>query len=233
MNPPIRSQIEIDLILNKGNNAVADIGYEIVNMAKLGIDLDDTEYRDKVYQLILLCSYLSNLVDQDGNFKLWYTSAANEKPFNVMLDAVIQLSGAYAGPGIPLIRGKRIPLYFYPSESGAITYIYVTGLAGVPFQNSDVDTPGEVVDSFAASSAREFVIYNYSVRGSNGTEGNRSGVIVASLRGTDVDWYEIKGPDVGGETTQLTWSIAVTAGNIELTAEVTTNNWVVRGTRIT
>lgn len=227
---PIRSTDEINLILNKGNNALASLGLDLVGDMKRGLQLDDTDYRDKVYRLILLRAYLKNIVDVNGDFRAFYP--ANEKKFNIMLDAIIQLSGAYNGPGIPLIRGKRIPLYFYPSASGNVTQVIVTTLPGIPFSNLDVDSPGEVVDSFSASSANEFVVYNYSVRGSNMGEGNRSGQIIASYRGGAIDWTETKTPDVGGITTPVTFTVAITAGNIELTAVTSTNNWVVKGSRL-
>lgn len=234
MGAPIRSSAEIALILNKANNAIADIGYDIMEDAKRGDDLSETSFRDKVYRLILLRAYLKNLVaPEDGDWRAWYTSSVNEKAFNIMLDAVIQLSGIYSGPGIPLIRGKRIPLYFYPSSSGSVTIVTSVSSNGVAFENLDVDSPSEVIDSFAASEGREFVVYNYKVRGSNGGEGSRSGMIIANWRGTSIDYAETKTPDVGGITTPVAFSVQVNSGNVELVATVSTNNWIIQGTRET
>ena len=110
MSVPIRSSDEISLIINKGNNAVADIGYDIVGDAKRGAQFSDPDFKDKIYRLILLRTYLKNLVQQDGTLTAYYQSSANEKKLNTLLDAVNQLSRGFAGSGVPLIRGKRIPL---------------------------------------------------------------------------------------------------------------------------
>jgi hypothetical protein len=233
MAAPIRSSAEIALILNKANNAIADIGYDLIGDAKRGDDLSETTFRDKVYRLILLRAYLKNLVaPEDGDWRAWYTSSVNEKIFNTMLDGVIQLSGIYDGPGIPLIRGKRIPLYFYPSTSGSVTTVVVA--SGTSFENLDVDSPSEVIDSFPASEGREFVVYNYKVRGSNGGEGSRAGQVIGCWRGTSIDFTDIPStPDVGGITSPIRFEVQSNSGNIELVAYVSTNNWVVQGTRET
>lgn len=237
MNPPIRTTIETATILNKGNNAVADLGYDVMQDAKRGSDLSDTEFRDKVYRLILLRAYLKNLVNpEDGEFKAYYLTSGNEKKFNILLDAVVQLSGAFSGPGIPLIRGRRNSLVFYPSASGPSSGGGGTGgpanPGGVTFQNLDVDSPGEVVDIWDAASSN-FAFYVVNVRGSGPGEGSRLDIVTVNLRDSNTPVVtNYRGSDIGGTTVGVTYSAAINAGNIELTANVPTDNWSVQGVRI-
>lgn len=235
MNPPIRSSTEINLIINKGNNAIADLGNDIIEDAKRGLQLDDTDFRDKVYQLILLRAYLKNLVNkEDGLIKAYYLASANEKRLNILLDGVVALSKAFDGPGIPLIRGKRIPLYFFPSDSGQTSGGGGSPAqpGGVTFQNLDVDAPGEVVDTIDAS-ASEYAYYIIDVRGNGAGEGSRLDIIAVKWRGSNAPVLaEYRGADVGGSTAGVTFSAALVGGFIQLTANVPTDNWVIRGTRI-
>jgi len=231
MNPPIRSQVEIDLILNRGNNAIADIGYALIGLGKRGLTLVDVEFRDMAYRLILLRAYLKNLVDVNGDFRLWYTSSTNEKIFNIMLNAVVQLSGAYSGPGVPLIRGKRIPLTIGVINNSTINVYNISG-GGAVFSNLDVDSPNGVVDTIPITSIREFVYWIYKVRGSNSGEGSRSGTILATIRGSSVDWREDRAPDVDGITTPLTFTVAINGANLELIGVASTDNWIVQGNRL-
>ena len=130
MSIPIRSSEEISLIINKGNNAIADIGYDIIGDAKRGAQFSDSDFKDKIYRLILLRTYLKNLVQDDGTLKLYYQSSTNEKKLNNLLDAVNQLSKGFAGPGVPLIRGKRIPLLVYSNMTSALGSLPVGGTVG-------------------------------------------------------------------------------------------------------
>ena len=141
MSIPIRSSEEISLIINKGNNAIADIGYDIIGDAKRGAQFSDPDFKDKIYRLILLRTYLKNLVQQDGTLKLYYQSSTNEKKLNYLLDAVNQLSRGFAGSGVPLIRGKRIPLTVSPVNPLAL--IPAGGIAGQGLKklsSTDYDT---------------------------------------------------------------------------------------------
>lgn len=237
MGAPIKSNEEITVILNKGNNAVADLGYEIVGDAKRGLQLDNLDFRDKVYRLILLRGYLKNLVKpEDGDWKNYYLASENEKKFNVLLDAVNQLSKGYGGPGIPLIRGKRIPLLVYQTNPGNSSVPTSTGgpatPGGVTFQNPDIDAPGEIVDSIDAASM-DYAFYVIRVTGSGPGEGSRLDIIGVNWSGSNTPVItEYRGADVGGSTAGVSFSAALNGSNIELTCNVPTDNWSVKGNRI-
>lgn len=233
MGAPIRSSTEITLIINRAQHGIADLGIDLVEAAKRGEDsANDSEFRDKMYRLILLRIYLQNILDDNGDVILFYQDADNEKLYNKILDGIARLSQFYGGSSIPLITGKRIPLYFFPS-TGATVINQITGTGQiVTFENNDVDAPGEVVDFFpVATLSRAF--YSYDVYGQGGGEGARSGMIIVNIRGSSVKLIELQTGDNGGITSPITFTGAVVSGNFELTANVSTDNWVVRGSRIT
>lgn len=238
MAAPIRSQTEIDQILNRANHTIADLGLEIINDGNAGIDISDVDFRDKVYRIVLLRSYLKNIINPTtGNPKLYHTySDARKKDYNLLLDGVVALSQILDGPGIPMIRGRRGSLLYFPSTSGASSGGTSSsgGAAapgGVTFQNLDVDSPGEVVDRMDASGS-EYAFYIVNVRGSGVGEGSRTDIISANWRGSTVSLTNYKGNDVDGSTVGVTYSAAIVSGNLELTCNVPTNNWSVKGTRI-
>lgn len=239
MSAPIRSQTEIDQILNRANHTIADLGYEIIQEANEGIDISDVNYRDKVYRLILLRAYLKNIIDPTtGEPRAYYTDDAdNEKAYNRLLDGVVALASILDGPGIPMIRGRRAPLLYFPSTSGPSTGGQSSsgGAAapgGVTFQNNSVDSPGEVVDRMDASGS-EYAFYIVNVRGIGDGEGSRLDILGVNWRGSaDPVVTNYRGNDVGGSTTGVTYSAAIVDGNLELTCNVPTDGWVVRGTRV-
>jgi hypothetical protein len=238
MSAPIRSQTEIDQILNRANHTIADLGLEIITDANQGIDISDIDYSDKVYRIVLLRAYLKNVTNPTtGEVKAYYTDSDNEIKFNVILDGIVSLSKVFDGPGIPLIRGRRLPLYFFPSSSG----VSIGGSSnsggpaspgGVTFQNLNVSTPGEVIDRLTASGS-DYAFYIVNVRGTGVGEGSRLDILGVNWRGSaDPVVTNYRGSDVGGSTVGVTYSAAIVDGNVELTANVPTNGWVVKGTRI-
>lgn len=238
MGAPIRSSTEIDLIINRAQHALGDLGTELIEAAKRGEDSTNNDtFRDNMYRLIVLRIQLQNILTDDGEVKAFYEDADNEKKFNKILDGIARLSQFYSGSAIPLLTGKRIPLYFFPSTAGLGTGGNTnsgSGQAnpgGTTFENLSVDSPGEQVDSFDASTSN-FALYTYSVYGNNSGEGSRTGMIIVSIRNSSVTLSEVKTPDNGGITSPLTFSAAINSGMLELTADATTDGWVVRGVRI-
>lgn len=238
MAAPIRSSVEIAAILNKGKNAIGDIGHDIIGDAKRGLEFDTLEFRDKAYRLIFLRAFIKNIVDPTtGEINAYYSASTNEKKLNIMLDAIVQLCGTLGGPNsIPLIQGTRVPVVFYPSTSGTSSGGGGSGGSatpgGVTFQNLDVDAPGEVVDSWDAS-ANNFAFYLVEAIGSGGGEGSGFFIVGVNVRGSsDPVITEYHGSGVGGSITGVSFSAALNGGMLEFTCNVPSDNWVVRGTRI-
>lgn len=232
MGAPIRSQEAIDTIINNGQHAIADLGLELIRDAKRGIDNTDYEFRQKQLRLILLRIYLQNMLDEDGNIIAYYQAAANEKKENNLLTGIAKLSGLFGGPAIPKLTGDNIPLIYYPSSN---TYVNQSGEAvpgGITFENTDVDAPGEVIDSIDASTST-YAFYIINVSGTGVGEGSRGTILLVTWRGSNTPMVtEYSGGDVGGTTTGVSFSAALDGGLIKLTCNVPSNNWVVRGSRI-
>ena len=146
-----------------------------------------------------------------------------------MLDGIVKLSGIYESPAIALLGGINIPLIF-TGQAGNATQIpsstYLT-----EFANSDV-SGAENADSFTATNGN-FAVWIYSVKGSNGGEGSRSGLVIAIWQGSSLQWCEpFRTPDVVGITTPIVFSVSMASGTVNLIATASTNNWSVRGLRL-
>lgn len=240
MAAPIRSQAEIDTIINKGNNTLADLGFEISNDAKRGEDLTETGFRDKVYRLILLRAYLRNIIDPNTSEpRLFYTAAANQLKFNNLLNAIVALSNQSSSAGaIPRINSAIGTVIYYPSTSGPSTGGGSSSggpanPGGVTFQNVNISAPGEVVDRMDAAN-NDYAFYIIRVNGSGSGEGSRLDIVGANWRGGSTPVITTyRGDGVGG-TVPVTvyYSAAIVSGQMELTCNVPTDGWSVKGTRI-
>lgn len=231
MGAPIRPQVEIDLIINKSQHAIADIGYDLVQRAKRGEDpTTDNDFKTEMYKLLTIRAMLRNVLNSDGGIRNYYQSSTNEKKFNKILDGLARMSQVYSGASLPMLVGSRIPLYYYPSS--ATPPAPSPGVQLARFENLDVDAPEEVVDSFDATSST-FCEYIVHCIGSNSGEGSRTSKILVAVRNGSVDFEETKTPDVGGITTPLIFSVELSGVTVQLKAVVSTSNWIVRGVRIT
>lgn len=233
MGAPIRSAEEITQIINRGQHAIASLGLEIVQDAKRGADNNDPDWRWKQMRLILLRSFYQNILTVDGTINNYYL--ANEKAKNNILTGILKLSGIYNGPAIPLLTGGNLPMYFFPSTSGVSTGGNSGGAAtpgGITFEALDVDAPGEVVDRIEANGSN-YAFYIVNVYGNGSGEGSKGAVLLVTWRGASAPVVtEYGGADVGGTTAGVTFSAALVSGFIELTANVPSDNWTIRGTRI-
>lgn len=89
--PDIRTQVEINTIINRAQQSLAVLGLEIIQEESQGIDEENTLHKDKVYRLILLDVYLFNLLDPLGNILNFYLASANSEKFNKILTGLQNL----------------------------------------------------------------------------------------------------------------------------------------------
>lgn len=97
------------------------------------------------------------------------------------------------------------------------------------WSNLDTDIGTEVLDSFAVTSARGAVWY-YTAR--NGVN-QRSGMVIGSWLsdGSSVVFSEDSTEDIG-DTSPVTLSVDYSASLIRLNATVTSNDWIIEGSRL-
>ncbi len=229
----IRTSTEINVILNKAQQALAQLGVQISEAANAGVENIDPDQRDRIIRLETIRAILQTILTSDGAIVAYFSAPANAKKFNNILDGLAALSKQYSGPFIPMLGTRNIPIAFYGSggSGGGGSGGPVTP-GGTTFQNLSVNSPGEVVDTFNANIS-SFAYYMYSVQGVNIGEGNRSGFFILSWKGTDVTISgDVSTSEVGGNTDNVFFSAAIVSGQVQLTCNVPSNNWTVRGTRI-
>lgn len=227
----IRTQTEIDNIINRSQHALASIGSRMIENLAAGMEESDRDIRDDTYRIEIIRASLQVLLTPAGDVKAYFLADVNAKKFNAILDALQRLSGLYTGPSIPMLGRRNLPLYYYPSSSTSGGQQVVTP-GGTTFQNVSVDSPGEIVDQFDANLS-SFAYYIWSASGQNPGEGNRAGFFIVTWRGSSVDISGDPGtPDVGGSTAGVSFSAAIVGGRVQITCNVPSNGWVVRGVRI-
>lgn len=233
MSIPIRTSTEITQIITRSQHALADIGLELIDEEKRGLNSTNTDHRDKMYRLILLRSYLHNILDDNADIRAYYLTSANAKKFNLILDGLVQLSQSFDGPGINIIGVRRNLLFFTGSGgSGGGSGGGAATPGGVTFQNLSVSAPGEIVDQIDASDT-DYAFYIIEIKGTNPGEGSRLDIIGFMWNGLAAPTAtEYRGADVGGSTAGVTITAALVAGQIEITANVPTDGWIIRGNRI-
>jgi hypothetical protein len=227
----IRTDTEIDQIITRGQHTMADLGLEIVNERKQGIDPDDVDHRAKMYRLILLLAYFRNILNSDGELKEYYTDSANEIILNKVLNGIVRLSRIFDGPAIPKLTTNNLPVILMPSDDEGGSSSTSTGITR--FSNTDIDIGTENLDEIQLNATEDFAMWVFSVVGSNSGEGSATVTMTASVRGgTLSDKNESRTPDVGGITSPITFDVDISGSLLRLRATASTNNWSVRGIRI-
>lgn len=233
---PIRTQVEIDAIISNAQQALAQLGAEVVAEEKQGIDMTDPEHRDKVYTVNLLFIYLFNILDANGAVLAYYTSSTNEEKFNNILYGLLTLSKGFGGPNIPLLVARNSTIQFFPSSATNVSPSGGSGggpalPGGTTFQNLAVNSPSTLVDTFDASLS-SFAFFIVSCQGVNSGEGSRTSIISATWNGSNIDFNETRTADAGGITSPISFKVEMAAGQIQLNAYTSTDGWVVKGLRI-
>lgn len=227
---PIRSQIEINAIINNSQQALASLVLVVVNEKKQGLEITDRDHRDKVYRIILLRAYLQVLLDQNGNVTAFYAAATNTIKFNQILDGLVFLSKLFGGPGIPMLGQVNLPLYFYPSSAGQI--INPPNVLGTAFGPTIANSPSVTVDSVNPL-INQGAFWFVEISGSNAGEGSRTSMVVGTWRGSTTPTYNEYGDgDCGGITSPVTIKVELVGGVIQLNAYVTTSGWTIKGFRL-
>lgn len=144
--------------------------------------------------------------------------------------ALIHIADVNDFPIAPLLEERTQPDILIGSGGGD-TIINNTFQGGTAFQNSDVDTPSEVVDTFATSLSNG-VRWEYTIINSAGTALRKGSISAGWL--TDGSAIE-SGADIAvteiGDTSDVVLSVDINDGNVRLIATVASSNWIVKGKR--
>lgn len=130
---PIRSQLEIDVIIGNGQNTLGDLALTIVQQKNSG-RYDKRAHQDKIYRLILLDNYLRTIIDPDTEqIKPYLLLSENDTKLNKLLDAVYKLSDIFDAPAAPITGRRRLPLIF-----DALGNPGTPGVEGPPGTNANI-----------------------------------------------------------------------------------------------
>lgn len=127
---------------------------------------------------------------------------------------------AVASAGTPnlLVQQGRFNLY---------TIGYINSEQYKDFENLDIDTGTEVIDSFSASLGNA-VEFKYMIQ--KGTA-FRGGTIIATWDGTNAPVHGESGTVEIGDTSDLVLDVDFSGGNIRLTGTAASDDWIVKGKR--
>jgi hypothetical protein len=203
-----------DFVVYQAETKLLELGVEVAtakNWKKP--EIEEKIQRGIKIRLWLKALLYSDYLEQDAIERLYYRLA--------------DLCDAIALPYAPVITTHEPPAITLGGTTN-VTNNYSSD--STEFENTDVDTPSEVVDSFSAASARG-AVWHYTIRNQAGTS-QRSGIVVASwLADGTLVWNEESSGDIGTTIGTVTLSVVYTAPNITLVATVSSSNWVIEGDR--
>jgi hypothetical protein len=146
---------------------------------------------------------------------------------------LIELSGIYDFPTSPVLGLRTRPNILVGIQGPPGPTGPAGGSGGTLFENTDVDTGTETIDSFAFSTGTG-ATWEYTVRNAAGTA-SRTGTVRATIltdgslvgSGTDISTAEI------GDTSDVSLSVDISGSNVRLLATAASDNWIVEGSRTT
>lgn len=142
-----------------------------------------------------------------------------------IIRALVDLAGINDLPVAPYLGNID------PPTIGAGNTTNVTNITSsdvTDWSNLDVDTGIEVLDSFAITAARGAVWF-YTIRKSTN---QRSGQVVGSWLSDGTVVYSEDSTEDMGDTSGVTLTVDYSSPNIRLKATVTSDDWIVEGSRL-
>lgn len=211
-----KPSVNEDVIRYQARTKLAELAEEIAKARK--VNSLETQIKLKKAKMIYLWlkaldykAYLS----REQREKIWY--------------ALIHISGINDFPIAPLLEERTQPNILIGSGGGETT-INNTFEGGTAFLNSDVDSPSEVVDTFATSLSNG-CRWEYTVQNAAGTVLKKGSISAGWTSGGTIDWgAETVAAEIG-DTSAVVFSAAISAGNVQLIATVASDNWQISGKR--
>ncbi len=111
-------------------------------------------------------------------------------------------------------------------QAGSGSGTPVSGVVGVPTENTDIDTGTEVVDTFPTGDMKGVVWHIVLEKGSD----RKVLVVMATWTGSTVTYAPVASTQIGDAST-ISVSVDINTGNVRLLATVTTDNWIATAVR--
>lgn len=199
----------------QGRTKLAELAEEIVELKRLNApDAKAKIKKAKMIRLWLKALDYKAYLSREQREKIWY--------------ALIHIAGINEFPIAPILQLRERPNILTGGSQGAPG---ANGKdASVSFANSDVDTPSEVIDSFATSLSNG-VRWEYTIINGAGTALRKGSISAGWLTSGAVEsGAEITATEIG-DTSGVTLSVDINGGNVRLIATVTSNDWSIKGKR--
>lgn len=211
-----KPSVNEDVIMYQARTKLAELSDEIIAARKL--HSPETKVLIKKAKMIFLwlqaLDYRAYLSRQQRE-QIWY--------------ALIHIAGLNDFPLAPLLELRETPDILI-GQSGGGTTINNTYDAGIPFLNSDVSSPSEVVDAFATSLSSG-CRWEYTIQNAAGTILKKGSISAGWTSAGVIDWGgEIVAAEIG-DSSAVVLSAAIVSGNVQLIATVSSSNWRVGGKR--
>lgn len=211
-----KPSVSVEVVKYQGRTRLLALALEIAGARKLKSS-DTLEKLSEAKELRIWLKALdqSDFLTYEEKFRIAY--------------ATIDIGNINDFPIAPLLALRTRPNILIGAGGGdTINNYYYDGTA---FINSDVDTPFEVVDSFAvglSTGAR----WEYTILNAAGTALRKGSISAGWLPdGSDIEFgVESTTADIG-DTSDVVLSADISGGNVRFIATVSTSNWIVKGKR--
>lgn len=212
-----KPSVNEEVVMYQARTKLGQLALEIAESRKLiNPDVKEKIKQAKMIRLWLKALDYREYLTREQREKIWY--------------ALIDIADINDFPSAPLLGYQARPSILIGSGSGSTT-INNTYDAGTPFLNSDVDTPSEVVDTFAVSLANG-ARWEYTILNAAGTVLRKGSISAGWLSdGSAIeDGAEVVATEIG-DSSAVVLSADISAGNVRLIATVSSSNWIVKGKR--
>lgn len=128
-------------------------------------------------------------------------------------------------PVAPLVSNPGVTINY---GGGSTVINNITYETATPFQNTDIDTGTETVDSFSVAASRGAIWFYNIYKGSN----QRTGVITSGWLsgGSSISTSEDSVSDIG-DTSDVSIDVDLDSGSIRLRVTAASDDWVINGLR--
>jgi hypothetical protein len=209
-----KPSVNEEVIRYQARTKLATLATDIAAARKLiSPETEKKRKKAKMIRLWLKALDYKAYLSREQREKIWY--------------ALIDIAEINDFPIAPLLEQRDLPNIITGGGTGPAG---ADGQdAGTTFNNSDVDTPSEIVDSFATSLANG-CRWEYTIIDSTGLLLRKGSLMAGWTSGGTIEFGGEVTVEIG-DTSAIVLSAQITSGSVELKATVASNNWIVKGKR--